>query len=97
MDLSNTIRELKDEKRRLDRVIHTLEQMIAKGETAGRASTESRASRRGRKSMGDAERREVSERMARYWAARRAAKQGGANDAEPRSAVAESAPMMLSA
>ena len=47
--------------------------------------------------MGDAERREVSERMARYWAARRAAKQGGANDAEPRSAVAESAPMMLSA
>ena len=96
MDLSITIRELKEEKRRLDRVIHTLEQMIAKGEPAGHPNIEIRVSRRGRKSMGEAERREVSERMARYWAARRAAKQG-LTDAEPKSAISESAPMMLSA
>jgi hypothetical protein len=66
MNLVKIIKELSREKEQLDRVIASLEAL--------QAATEMRAvirSRRGRKSMGAEERREVSARMKRYWAAKR--------------------------
>ncbi len=79
MDLYRAIRELVDEKRRIDRIISSLEAMLAKGTTSTVEKAAVRGgtvSRRGRKSMSAEERREVSERMARYWAAKRASKEG---------------------
>jgi hypothetical protein len=70
MDLSKTIAELYEEKMRLDRVIASLEQL---GENPFPLSMA--APRRGRKFMNPEERREVSERMRRYWASRKAAQQ----------------------
>ena len=67
MDLNETIRELREEHTRLSAVIAQLESLNESNERP-------QGSRRGRKSMGDAERREVSERMKRYWASRRLAK-----------------------
>ena len=67
MDLSKTIAELYEEKTRLDRVIASLEQL-------GQETTTLRiiTSRRGRKFMSPQERTQVSERMRRYWAGRKA-------------------------
>jgi hypothetical protein len=85
VDLYKAIRELVDEKKRIDRIIASLEAMLEKGTTnTASAKAEVKAgsgTRRGRKSMSAEERREVSERMARYWAAKRANK-GGANKTE---------------
>jgi hypothetical protein len=77
VDLYKAIRELVEEKKRIDRIIASLEAMLKKGTTtttaaAGRAAAKAvTAKRRGRKSMSPEERRLVSERMARYWAAKR--------------------------
>ena len=68
MDLSKTIAELYEEKTRLDRVIASLEQL---GQETFPISIA--VSRRGRKFMSPEERREVSERMRRYWAGRKSA------------------------
>jgi hypothetical protein len=65
MDLQKTIEALRDEKAKLDRVIGSLEELAVE-----RMVTVTK-SRRGRKSMGAEERREVSERMRKYWAGRR--------------------------
>jgi len=70
MDLSKTIAELYEERTRLDRVIASLEQL---GDDPFPVSVV--ASRRGRKFMSPQERREVSERMRRYWAGRKAAEE----------------------
>jgi hypothetical protein len=67
-DLYRIIRELVDERDKLDRIITSLEQMILSGETSG---PEPKLKRRGRKSMDSAARKQVSERMKRYWAKRR--------------------------
>jgi len=67
MDLSKTIAELYEEKSRLDRVIASLEQL---GENPSPLRIVS--PRRGRKFMSPQERRQVSERMRRYWAGRKA-------------------------
>lgn len=64
MDFWKALRELHIEKDRLDHVIASLEALQKGGERLS-------ASRRGRKGMSDEERREVSERMKRYWATRR--------------------------
>jgi hypothetical protein len=66
MDLDGIIRELLAERKRLDRMIRTLEQQGP----SGPAPRHSR-SRRGRKSMDGAARQQVSERMKQYWAKRR--------------------------
>jgi len=69
MDLFKTIKELQEEKRRIDVLIEILEQRLA-------CSGSSPApGRRGRKSMSEAERKEVSRRMRAYWAARRQQRQ----------------------
>ncbi len=68
MDLYKVIRQLYDEKARLDRVIASLEELqraAEKGEIAAATG------KRGRKGMDAKERQEVSERMKQYWAARR--------------------------
>jgi hypothetical protein len=70
MDLSKTISELYEERTRLDRVIASLEQLGADS-----FPVPITASRRGRKFMSPQERHEVSERMRRYWAGRKAADQ----------------------
>lgn len=66
MDLNGTIRELRAEIEKIDAVIAELEAL--NGADTGFIES---GSRRGRKSMGEAERREVSARMKRYWASRR--------------------------
>lgn len=65
MDFAQIIRELVEEKRRLDEAIRVLE-----GVASARGT--SIAKRRGRKGMSAEERAQVSARMKRYWAARRA-------------------------
>ena len=71
MNINKTIRELVEEKKRLDRVIGTLEEMQRTGPVEITALSQKK---RGRKSMDGQARRQVSERMKRYWEARR--KQG---------------------
>src|ERR1039458_1245837 len=66
MDLRTTIAELYAEKTRIDQVIASLEQL---GDEPLPVSIT--APRRGRKFMSPQERREVSERMRRYWAGRK--------------------------
>jgi|ERR1700689_4295775 hypothetical protein len=87
MDVNKALRELHEEKRRLDITIAALEARLDSGSrTRGR---------RGRKSMSAAERLEVSRRMSKYWEARRAsaatleadAPQSG-SDLQPKSAAA---------
>ena len=68
MNIAETLRELNAEKERILRVIETLEALCAEGQ-----STLKPASKRGRKFMPAEERRQVSERMRKYWATRRSA------------------------
>jgi hypothetical protein len=69
MDLFKAIQELYAEKEKLERVIASLEELQR---TAGTLPVLPKiAKRRGRKSMTARERREVSERMKKYWAGRR--------------------------
>lgn len=73
MDLRTTIRELYEEKQRIEDAIASLEELLgAKGRPGAQAPDEQRQERRGRKNMSAEERREVSSRMKRYWAKRRA-------------------------
>ena len=77
MDLYKAIRTLNDEKKRLDKLIESLEQMRVRGDN--RVPPAIRA-RRGRKKMTASERLEVSRRMKRYWAERRHHLEGGPAD-----------------
>ena len=73
MDLYRIIRELVNERDRLQRIIESLEEV----KPPGRSPILGRGKRRGRKSMDRAAREEVSERMKRYWAQRRTERNGG--------------------
>ncbi|HEU0119109.1 MAG TPA: hypothetical protein VFQ91_01205 [Bryobacteraceae bacterium] len=66
MDLQKAIRELYEEKERIEGVIASLEQYLR---TNGAVVAAKR--KRGRKSMSPEERQEVSARMRNYWASRR--------------------------
>jgi len=68
VNINKTIRELIEEKKRLDRVIGTLEEMQRTGRVEVVPPSQKR---RGRKSMDDQARQQVSERMKRYWESRR--------------------------
>jgi hypothetical protein len=70
MDLYKAIQELYAEKEKLERVIASLEELQRR---AGVLPDEppKAVKRRGRKSMGSKERKEVSERMKKYWDSRR--------------------------
>ena len=68
MDLDEVIRQLHEERERLDRTIAALERLLQDEIVhEGRPAP----GRRGRKSMGGEERLVVSQRMRKYWAARR--------------------------
>jgi hypothetical protein len=69
MDLYKAIQDLYAEKEKLERVIDSLEELQkAAGPLPIVPKT---AGRRGRKSMSSRERKEVSERMKKYWESRR--------------------------
>ena len=68
MDVLAAIRQLKEERARVDAMIAILESRL---ESERREDPEQGGSRRGRKKMSPEERIQVSERMRRYWAARR--------------------------
>jgi len=68
MDINRIIRELMQERDRLQRIINSLEDI----QPSGKLQMNVARKRRGRKSMDHAAREEVSERMKRYWARRRA-------------------------
>jgi len=68
VDLNKAIRALYDEKKRLDKLIGSLERVRARGGDLPRPVLRLR---RGRKKMTAAQRLEVSQRMKKYWAARR--------------------------
>lgn len=72
MNLIPVINQLRDEMAQIDRAISMLEELERRGAAVG----ERPKNRRGRKSMGAAERLEVSARMKRYWAHRRQARKG---------------------
>jgi hypothetical protein len=75
MDLDGIIRDLIAERNRLDRLIRELQKPEKRLSPAVPAK-----SRRGRKFMDGPARKEVSERMKRYWAKRR--EEAAASDAE---------------
>ena len=77
MDLNKALRELYEEKRRLDRAIARAEAKLAA------MSQPPQRSRRGRKNMSPEERQKVSARMTAYWAARRAKKKQKNGDSDP--------------
>jgi hypothetical protein len=66
MDVHKALRELYQEKKRLDAAITTLERRMRARVRPGTART------RGRKQMSAEERIEVSKRMKKYWEKRRA-------------------------
>ena len=66
MDLDKALRELYEEKKRIERAIARLEMRLASMSGMGQKS------KRGRKGMSGEERLKVSARMTAYWAARRA-------------------------
>lgn len=68
MDLYKAIRDLYEEKKRLDHVIASLEELQ---NTPAFLDLTAAEKRRGRKSMNAEARLEVSQRMKKYWAARR--------------------------
>jgi len=73
MDLYKAIRELREEKRRVDEAIASLEGLSkAAGDIRYLNLDDLAKKRRGRRSMPPEERRDVSERMKKYWAGRRA-------------------------
>jgi hypothetical protein len=78
MDLYKAIKDLYEQKKRLDLVIASLEELE---KTAGSAAMEP-PKRRGRPNMDAEARREVSERMKHYWAKRR--REGKAVQPKPR-------------
>ena len=69
MDLYKAIQDLYAEKEKLERVISSLEELQRTADTMPELPRP--AGRRGRKSMSESERQEVSERMKRYWESRR--------------------------
>jgi hypothetical protein len=70
MDIVKALRELHNEKKRLDAAIAALEARIRAANNGSR--TKPAKGRRGRKGMSATERQEVSRRMTSYWEARRA-------------------------
>jgi hypothetical protein len=77
MDLYKIISTLYEEKKRLDRLIESLE---ALQENGGPVDPRTLKKRRGRKSMSAEEKQKVSERMKQYWAIRRARGTGTAQN-----------------
>jgi hypothetical protein len=80
MELDRLIDKLQTERTKLDQIIQSLEQIHA----ATAANPPRLEKRRGRKFMGEVERRQVSERITRYWANRRARMMAQESSESPR-------------
>ena len=78
MDIDKTLRELHQEKKRLDGTIAELEARL-------RVMSSLQRHRRGRKGMSPQQRLEVSRRMQKYWEARKAS--AASLKAEPKPAA----------
>jgi hypothetical protein len=78
MDLYRIIGDLVEERNRLQRIIESLEAM----DGVAAKPMRSRPAARGRKSMDNAARKEVSVRMKLYWAKRRGERTNGPSSAE---------------
>jgi hypothetical protein len=78
MDLNRTIKQLLAERRRIDELIERLERL----QKLRAVQAVESGTRRGRKSMTEAERQEVSRRMRNYWEKRKA-QQAAAADSKP--------------
>lgn len=88
MDLVKAIRDLQEEKKRLDAVIASLEQMLlAERRPVGRQPQPTNK-RRGRKGMSREERQQVSSRMKKYWATRRKAAESASSESHSEAAAA---------
>jgi len=74
MDYGDIINALRVRLQQLEAAIAELESLNAPNSAQVALLDQLKVSRRGRKSMGEAERHEVSARMTRYWAGRRASK-----------------------
>src|SRR5947209_2003411 len=84
MDVDKTLRELYEEKRRLDVIIASLEANLDRRPLQT-------PNRRGRKSMSPQERQKVSRRMKRYWENRRAKTQSSETSTPARPVVVREA------
>jgi hypothetical protein len=71
MDYGAIINALRVRVQQLEAAIVELESLNAPNSVQATLLEQLKVSRRGRKSMGEAERQQVSERMTRYWAGRR--------------------------
>jgi len=70
MDITELIRELKEQRRRVERTIAALEAIWdIQANAEPRSDGKPTSVRRGRKAMPEPERQEVSKRMKEYWAA----------------------------
>ena len=69
MDIDKAIQELRSQRTRLERVIASLEELQRSAAVVPPLAQ--RVKCRGRKFMDPQERQEVSQRMKKYWAARR--------------------------
>jgi hypothetical protein len=76
MDLYSVIRELVQERDRVQRIIESLEGVSPPSRAQ---PVRSGVERRGRKSMDHAARQEVSQRMKSYWAQRRGQKKSASD------------------
>ena len=86
MDLYRIIRELVLERDRLQRIIDSLEEMK---HDSPLPEQRERVKRRGRKSMDRAAREEVSRRMKKYWAQRKAERAAHAKTVDGQSEARE--------
>jgi hypothetical protein len=82
MELDKMLEFLYSEKEKLERVIAAMEDLHRSGSAMPEVLRVK--SRRGRKSMGAEERQDVSERMKKYWAGRRASQGQDAPPAQDR-------------
>ena len=71
MDYGTIINALRVRVQQLEAAIVELESLNAPNSAQAALLDQLKVSKRGRKSMGEAEREQVSERMKRYWAGRR--------------------------
>jgi hypothetical protein len=89
MDLIKAIRELYDEKKRIEQVIEHLEALSV--HRVGKGADAAAPGRRGRKGMTEDEREQVSRRMKEYWAKRRKAESKSAKSSGAQAEQGESA------
>jgi len=80
MDIEKTLRELHQEKKRLDGTIAALEARL-------KVVTSLQRHRRGRKGMSPEQRLEVSRRMQKYWEARKASADSRKAESKPAAAA----------